>query len=188
MEQSGLDIIKRHLSRIHKQNTLFVTSAIIIISIFSSACFIIPKKYEAKSTVFIETNVIGDLVSGIAVSPSMDDRLGVLAYSIKSRNLLLRVINALDVDMKITDQAGIEELVKQLQDNTDIKIESDKSRSRRGMNLFTVSFKHTDPMFARDYVNTLVRLYIEGNLSEKRDEAYGAKTFLAEKIGYFKDK
>jgi polysaccharide chain length determinant protein (PEP-CTERM system associated) len=188
MEQSVLDIIKSHLSRIHKQNTLFVTSAIIITSIFTVASFIIPHKYKAKSTVFIESNVIGDLVSGIAVSPSMDDRLSVLSHSIKSRNLLLQVIKDLDIDMKIEDQAGIEKLVRRLQNNTDIDTETAKKRSSRKMNLFTVSFKHTDPTFARDYVNTLVRLYIEENLSEKRNEAYGAKTFLAEQIEYFNDK
>ncbi len=56
------------------------------------------------------------------------------------------------------------------------------------MDLFIISYRNKDPKFARDFVNTLVRLYIEGNLSEKREEAFGANTFLSQQIKYFEDK
>ncbi|HDO25349.1 MAG TPA: chain-length determining protein, partial [Nitrospirae bacterium] len=63
-----------------------------------------------------------------------------------------------------------------------------KKGKRGGMDLFIISYRNKDPKLARDYVNTLVKLYIEGNLSGKRDEAYWANTFLSEQIEFFKKK
>jgi len=53
--------------------------------------------------------------------------------------------------------------------------------------LFIVSYRAAIPS-RRDYVNTLVRRYIEENMTENREEAYGANRFLAEQIKYFKEK
>ena len=183
-EPSGIDIAKQYLNLILKKRVLFVVTAIAIITASVIFSYVLPKKYEVQSTVFIERNVISDLVKGIAITPSMEDRLRVMIYSMKSRNLLVRVVKALDMDLKIENQAEMAETIKDFQDNTSIEVK----KGREGMDLFIISYRDKDPQFARDYVNTLVKLYIEGELSGKRDEAYGANTFLSEQIGFFKNK
>ena len=45
-----------------------------------------------------------------------------------------------------------------------------------------------DPAFARDYINTLVNIYVEENLADKREESYGANRFLAEQVTFYKQK
>jgi uncharacterized protein involved in exopolysaccharide biosynthesis len=60
--------------------------------------------------------------------------------------------------------------------------------NRKDVDVFTVSFIDTDPNLASNYVNTLIRRYIEENLSEKQREASGANRFLLEQINLFKDK
>ena len=54
--------------------------------------------------------------------------------------------------------------------------------------LITVSFKDGNPRLARDYVNTLVRRYIEQNLSSKREASYGATSFISEQTSSLKEK
>ena len=183
-EPSGIDIAKQYLNLILKKRVLFVVTAIAIITASVIFSYVLPKKYEVQSTVFIERNVISDLVKGIAITPSMEDRLRVMIYSMKSRNLLVRVVKALDMDLKIENQAEMAETIKDFQDNTSIEVK----KGREGMDLFIISYRDKDPQFARDYVNTLVKLYIEGELSGKRDEAYGANSFLIEQIDFFKNK
>ena len=56
------------------------------------------------------------------------------------------------------------------------------------MDSFVVSVKHRNPAIARDYVNGIVRRYIEESLSAKREETYGASKFLLEQIDRFKEK
>jgi polysaccharide chain length determinant protein (PEP-CTERM system associated) len=54
--------------------------------------------------------------------------------------------------------------------------------------LITVSFTDKSPRLARDFVNALVRRFIEENLSSKREESYGATTFLSDQVASAKGK
>jgi len=166
---------KKYLQLINKKKYLFVILALLIMIGVVITSYLLPEKYEAKCTVFIEKSVISELVKGIAITPSFEEKLKVLAYTLKSRSLLIKVFN--DLDMNITKQSSgqIENMVKLFQENTDIKL-----KDKEG--LFTITFNNENPRLARDYVNTLVRRYIEENSTSKREESYGATNFLAEQI------
>ena len=58
----------------------------------------------------------------------------------------------------------------------------------RGDDLFFVSLTDRNPYFARDYINALIGIYVEENLTKKREESYGATRFLDEQIGSYKQK
>jgi len=180
MSSSELDYTKL-LCLIRKSKRLFVVTALFLMTVAVIVSYLLPKKYEATSTVFIEKNVINDLVKGIAATPSIEDSIKVLTYALNSRTLVVKVINALDLNVKAKSDAEMEELIKRFQLNTEIKVK-DKE------NLFTISFKHDNPRIARDYVNTLVRSYIEENVSSKRAESFGATNFLSEQIATYKEK
>jgi polysaccharide biosynthesis transport protein len=173
--------LKKSLKLIGKKRYLFVVVALAIITAVAVTSYLLPNKYEAKCTVFIEKSVISDLVKGIAVTPSIDDKVKVLAYAMKSRTLLLKVLNDLDLNVAKMDDAQREKLLKTFQERTDIKL-----KDREG--LFIISFYHENPQLARDYVNTLVRRYIEENVSAKREDSYGASRFLTEQIASVKEK
>ena len=172
---------KKYLLLIAKRKGLFAFVALLIMTVSVIISYLLPKKFEANSTVFIEKSVISDLVKGIAVTPSIEDKIKVLKYAISSRTLLVKVIDELDLNVKKAGDAQLEEMIKKLQKNTDIKI-----KDKEG--LFIISFQDENPRVARDYVNTLVRRYIEENVSSKREESYGATKFLSEQIGSFKEK
>ena len=102
------------------------------------------------------------------------------SYAITSRTLLTKVIDQLDLNLTVKSELEKEALVRKLQENTKVKV--------KDKNLFTISFTHQDPRVARDFVNTLVRLYIEENVSSKRGESYDASKFLSEQIVAFNAK
>lgn len=172
---------KKYLVLIDKKKKLFIITALVIMTVITIASYLLPRKYEAKSTVFIEKSVISDLVKGIAITPSMDEKIKVLNYAITSRTLLLKVIDDLDLNADKQNDAQLEELVAKFQKNTVIKLKNDE-------NFFIISFTNENPRLARDYVNTLVRRYIEENVSSKREESYGATKFLSEQIAVYKEK
>src|SRR6185369_17420794 len=84
-------------------------------------------------------------------------------------------------DLKKGGEAEQEKLIKEIQDNTQIKI-----KDKEG--LFVISFQDKSPKIARDYVNALVRRYIDENTSSKREESYGATKFVSEQLTTFKEK
>ena len=178
MQSSELEY-KKYLQLLLRNKERFVVIALLLMTAVFVASFVLPRKYQASSTVFIEKNVISELVKGITVTPSMEDTINVLTYEITSRTLLMKVVDSLDMNLD-KSESDSEELIKELQQNTKVKV--------RDKNLFIISFTHSNPKVARDYVNTLVRLYIEGNMSSKRGESYDATKFLSEQIETFNEK
>lgn len=180
MEPSGVDF-KKYLQLVAKRKYVFIVSVLSLITLVVLTSYFLPRQYEAKCTVFIERNMINAIIKGIAITPSLEERLKVLSYTMSSRNLLLKVADDLGFQVNRKDQSAVERVISDFQKNTDIKMKSENG-------LFIVSYRNTDPHLARDYVNALVRRYIEENVSEKREETYGASRFLAEQIKFFKEK
>lgn len=172
---------KKYLQLVSKKKYLFVILALMIMTGVVITSYLLPERYTAKCTVFIEKSVISDLVKGIAITPSFEDKLKVLGYAMKSRTLLLKVINDLDLNVNKQNNGQLEKMVRGFQENTDIKLKDNEG-------LFTITFNNENPRLARDYVNTLVRRYIEENITSKREDSYGATNFLAEQITPIKAK
>jgi polysaccharide chain length determinant protein (PEP-CTERM system associated) len=172
---------KKYLKLVSKKKYLFVILALALMAGVVIISYLLPERYEAKSTVFIEKSVISELVKGIAVTPSFDDKLKVLAYTLKSRTLLLKVFDDLGLNADKESNAQLEKMIREFQEKTDIK-----QKDKEGF--FTITFTSENPRLARDYVNALVRRYIEDNITSKREESYGASSFLAEQIKTIKAK
>jgi polysaccharide biosynthesis transport protein len=170
--------LQKYLKALNKGKYFFIILSLSIMSVIIWGSYFLPNRYEAKSTIFIESNVINSLIKGIAVSPSMEDRIRVLRYAMLSRGLVSKVLTDLDVDIK--DQKKFEQKILDYQKYTEISV--------RGNDLFIVSIIDPDPKFAMSYINTLVRRYVEENVSSKREEAYGANRFLTEQVVQFKEK
>jgi polysaccharide chain length determinant protein (PEP-CTERM system associated) len=170
--------IQKYLRALNKGKYFFIVLSLLIMSVIVWGSYFLPKKYEAKSTIFIESNIIKSFISNITVTTSMDDRIRVLSYAMLSRALISKVLSDLDVDAK--EKVNFEDKIKEYQAKTEISL--------KGNDLFTVSVKDPNPKFAMNYVNTLVRRYVEENVSAKREEAYGANRFLSEQVVQFKEK
>jgi polysaccharide chain length determinant protein (PEP-CTERM system associated) len=172
--------IMRYVKLVIEKKYLFIISSLIIMSMIVWGSYFIPNKYEAKSTIFIESNVIEQLVKGIAISPSMDARIQVLRDTMLGRSLVLNVIRKLDLDSEIEDEESLEEMIIGFQDKTGLRVKKN--------NLINVGFTSKDPLLARDYVNTLVEAYVDSNIFAKREEAYDASKFLQKQVDFFKEK
>jgi protein tyrosine kinase modulator len=179
MQSSGFDY-KKYLQLLIRRKELFIVLSLVIMTGMIVISFALPRKYEASSTVFIEKNVIGELVKGITVTPSMEDSIRVLTYAITSRTLLSKVVDSLDMNLPRKSDTDTEALIKNLQQRINVKV--------KDKDLFIISFRDSNPRLARDFVNTLVRVYIEQNASSKRGESYEATKFLSEQIDTFKVK
>ena len=169
----------KYLSLIQKHKVIFIVSALLIMTAATVRSYLLPNVYEARSTIFIEKSVISELLKGLTITPSADDKIRVLSYALNSRTLVARVLD--ELDLTIADPLQQEKMIKWVQDRTQIRI-----LEREG--LFQISFRDVSPKMARDYVNALVRRYIEENSSSKREESYGATKFVSEQLTALKEK
>lgn len=180
MDQKQNEILK-YLKIVHYYRYLFVIVSLLVMTAITIYSYRLPKEYKADSTVFIEENIINKLVKGIAMTSDIDDRVRVLKVALVSRDIITKVLEDIDSDIftrsKSVQQAYISNLRKKIKINVS-----------RGKDLFTVSLVAGDPLFAQNFVNTLVSKYVEESISAKRDESYGANRFLVEQLETFKNK
>jgi polysaccharide biosynthesis transport protein len=171
---------EKYLRLVLGRKRLFAFVALIVMTAAVLYSYTLPKIYEARSTVFIEQNVVSELVKGIAVTPSMEAKISVLSVDMQSRSLLSQVIRDLDLDHQRSDSER-EEFIKYLNAKTNISMD-------RQRGLFVITFRDQNPVLAMEFVNTLIRRYIEQSSLSNREETTEATQFLGEQIGIFRDR
>lgn len=172
----GLDV-RRYLVLLNESVVSFCVVAGLVALLGVAASYVLPKRYQAQSSVSIEENVVNELVKGIAVTPSLEAKLRILKVSILSRKMLLRVIKDLDMDLGMQGER-LERLIETTRSSVDITHEEKKG-------VFYIRYANSSPEKARDFVNALTRRYIEESTSSKREESYEATRFLSDQIGVF---
>ena len=174
---AGVDI-RRYLMLFVDNINLFCAIVLIFSLCGIVVSYILPKKYEANSLVSVEQSVVSDLVKGIVISPSVDAKMRLLKVYLLSRDMLLQVASALDMDLEARTPSQKDLLADTLK--KEVSITHDE---RRG--LFSIAYVDKNPVLARDFVNTMTRFYIEGRTASKRQESYDATAFLGEQIQLF---
>ena len=170
----------QHYKRlIYLNKGLFLLVALLTMTVAIAISYLVPKKYEAKTTIFIQQNVLADLVKGLAVSPSIQGKIQTLAVSLTSRNILQQVIKELDQDLLLPNDKDQESYIKDLQSRIMVIL-----NEKQGV--IIISFWDRSPRFAQDFVNTLAQVYIEQNTSNKREESTEAAKFLSDQIDIHK--
>lgn len=177
MTTSEFDIYK-YISLYNRHKFLFIFVALTIMSSFSIASYLLPKKYEARCTGVIEANLVSDLIKGITVVPSMDQSVTDLRTALVSRNLIFKTIKEVDFGKRSNNDYALDRLIADIQANTTVSIK-DKE-------YFTVTFRYGDPVVARVYVNALVRNFIEQTVNANRNETYEAGQFMDDQLELFK--
>ena len=178
--QQNLKEIIRYVRALHRYRYVATLLALLIMTCIGIYSFTLPKQYQADSTVFIEKSVIDSLVRGIAITPNINDKIRVLKYALSSRDLIVKTLEEIDSPIFTKPKATQQSYISSLKNRTKINV--------RGRDLFIVSLVDNDPVFVQKYVNALVSKYVEENVSDKREEAYGANRFLDEQITSFKEK
>ena len=170
-----------YLHATYRYKYLFVFVSLTVMTAIGVYSFTVPKKYQADTTVFIESNVIDELVKGIAITPNIEDKVRVLTFAILSRSMIMKTLVELDSEIFTESTAIQQRFISDLADRTRINV-------TKKMDRFTLSITDKDPKFAQQFINTLVGLYVEENISAKREETYGANRFLQEQLEIFKVK
>lgn len=187
MEATSEPGVKQVLQLIVKKKWLFLAIAAAVTTAIVIAAYLLPKTYAAQSVIFIERNVLNQLIKDVTVTSSLDEKVRALSIVMKSRNIIMKVLGDLDPNLAKKSPGQLEGLVRSYQNRTEITIELNKA-THRDMDLFMVSFTDSDPVLASNFVNGLVRRYIEDNVSIKREQAFGASRFLLDQLSTFKVK
>ncbi len=135
----------------------------------------IPNQYEASARVYVNADaVLTPLLRGIAADASVTNQLDLLQRTLMSRPNLEKLISQTDLDLQITGPADMESLEQRLDKNIRLNHATE--------NLFTISYRNTNPRLAYDVVNTLLTIFVESKTGNNRSEMENATVFLDKQL------
>ncbi|HUW38650.1 MAG TPA: XrtA system polysaccharide chain length determinant [Rhodocyclaceae bacterium] len=141
-----------------------------------------PDKYEASARIYVDTqSVLRPLMSGIAVQPNVDQQIAILSRTLISRPNVERLARMADLDLGTKTKEDLDRLVDGLMHSLEIKTAGRD-------NLYTLSFRDTQPERAKRVVQSLVSIFVESGIGDKRKDSDSALKFIQEQINSYEKK
>jgi polysaccharide chain length determinant protein (PEP-CTERM system associated) len=142
----------------------------------------VPDKYEASARIFVDTqSILQPLMAGLAVQPNIEQQVTMLSRTLISRPNVERLVRMADLDLKISSKPDQDELIDKLMKTLEIK-------SAGRDNLYTLSYRDPEPEKAKRVVQSLVSIFVESSLGDKRKDSNSAKQFIEEQLKAYEKK
>lgn len=142
----------------------------------------LPDDYQASARIYVDTqNVLKPLMAGMTISPDIQQQISIMSRTLISRPNVERVVRMVDLDIKTKEVKDHEKLVKDLME--DIKL----GTTGRD-NLFTIHYNNENPKLAKDIVQSLLTIFVEGSLGDKKLDSSSALRFIDEQIHTYEEK
>ncbi|MEO0437614.1 MAG: XrtA system polysaccharide chain length determinant [Pseudomonadota bacterium] len=137
----------------------------------------LPEAYVGSAKLHVDTNtVLRPLLRGLAITPDINQRVRMMSSTLFSRPNLEKLARMTDLDLQATTDIEKEELISDLRKYVSL-------RGQRGnASLYNVRVQHEDRETARRITQSMITVFIESSLNEKRDDSSGAQSFLDEQI------
>ena len=179
--------LKRYWGLIFQRRYLALSVAFTVLSICTLAGYIMPKVYEASSTLFIQrSSIINPLIQGVGVAGNVEDGLRTMQDMITSKDIIGRVIKRLGMDAGDIKSSKQEGLINGIKPNISVTVKG--GATRESADVFIISYRGSDPGNVRDVVNMLVEEYIAQTLGYRRSDTSGAFDFVQSQLSEYKTK
>jgi polysaccharide chain length determinant protein (PEP-CTERM system associated) len=141
----------------------------------------IPEKYEASARVYVDTeSLLRPLLAGLAIQPNVDQQVGLMARTLISRPNVEKLLRTADLDLRAKTTADHDELV-------DDVIKSIRLEGNVTSNLYIISYRDPEPARARKVVESLLAIFVESSLGDKRQDTQSAVKFLDDQIKRYEE-
>ena len=140
-----------------------------------------PDRYEASARVYVDTqSVLRPLLAGVAVQPNIEQLVTMMSRTLISRPNVDKVIRMADMDIRIKTPDEREQMITRLTKELTIK--------SAGENIYIIALSDTNPQQAKRIVQSLLTLFVEGSIGDKRKDSDSAKRFIDEQLKAYSEK
>jgi polysaccharide chain length determinant protein (PEP-CTERM system associated) len=146
------------------------------------AVYTLPDKYEASARIYVDTqSVLAPLMAGLAIPQDINQQVAILSRTLISRPNIEKLIRMADLDLSASNKGQREALVESVSSRVRIQ-------STGRDNLYTLSYMDSDPDRAKRVVQSLVSIFVESGLGDKRKDTDSARRFIEEQIKNYAQK
>jgi polysaccharide chain length determinant protein (PEP-CTERM system associated) len=142
-----------------------------------------PEAYVASARVYVDTNsILRPLLRGLAIQPNINQRISMLSRTLLSRPNLEKLMRMTDLDLQVSSEAEKEKLLSELAGAIRLSAE------RGNASLYSISVQDESRDMAKRIAQSLISVFIESSLSQKREDSSGAQDFLDDQIADYEER
>lgn len=173
---------RRALRDIWLHRWIGLIAAWLIVIVGAVSVYLMPDQYEASARVYVDTqSVLKPLMSGLTVEPNLDQQIAMMSRTLISRPNIEKVVGMSDLNLTAKTNEQTESQIDYLTRSIDL-------RSSGGINLYTIAFRNSNPDSARKVVQSLLTIFVESNLGNKRKDSDTARRFIDDQIKAYEQK
>lgn len=181
-----MEDILRQLSIVLRSMWLYrwwgLAVAWIVGPIAAATVYLLPDRYESSARVYVDTqSILKPLMSGLAVQPNVDQQISILSRTLISRPNVEKLIRMADLDLAVKSKEDREVLITKVTKALEIRVAGRD-------NLYTLVYTDTDAERAKRVVQSLVSMFVESGLGDKRKDSDSARKFIDEQIKSYEQK
>ena len=137
----------------------------------------IQDQYLATARIYVDTNsILRPLLRGLTIQPDVRQRTVLVSRTLLSRPNLDKLIRMTDLDLQVNSDREKEELFIELRKRIGLTGEP------QNPSLYRASFKHKDRTTAKLMVQSLITVFTESALGNKRLDTNEAQVFIERQI------
>lgn len=146
-----------------------------------TAVYLMPDRYEANARVFVDTeSMLRPLLASLAVQPNMDQVVSMMSRTLISRVNVEKVIQMAGIGSALQRDEH-EQMVARITKELTI-------RSAGRENLYTISYSDQDREQAKRVVQSLLTIFVERSLGDKRKDSDSARQFIEDQLRSYSEK
>lgn len=139
----------------------------------------IPERFEANARVYVDTqSLLRPLLEGLSIQPNMDQQVGLISRTLISRPNVEKLVRMADLDLEARSNSARDELI-------DTTMKGITLTGNTTNNLYVISYRNPDPERARKIVQSLLTIFVESSIGDKREDSRSAVKFLDEQIKHY---
>lgn len=168
--------VRRALRSVRQRRWLALFVAAVVGLICAAGAALIPERFEASASVYVDTQtVLKPMMVGLTYQPDVDQQVRMLAKTLISRPNVERVLEHPELGFKFASPLEREAAINRLTDRI-------KVVAAGGSNFYSIVYRDSDPVRARQLVDFIVNLFLNSGANEKRKDSKDASRFIDEQI------
>ncbi|HVF64770.1 MAG TPA: XrtA system polysaccharide chain length determinant [Casimicrobiaceae bacterium] len=173
--------LRRHLREMWLRRWIGLAAAWLVALIGVVIVYRIPERYEATARVYVDTqSLLQPLMAGLAISPNVDQQVQLISRTLISRPNVEKVVRMADLDLAAKSPPDREELIERVAKTISLS-------SSTTPNLYFISYRDPSPEQARTVVQSLLTIFVESSLGEKKQDSRAAVQFLDDQIKRYEE-
>jgi polysaccharide chain length determinant protein (PEP-CTERM system associated) len=142
----------------------------------------LPDNYQSTARVFVDTqSILKPLLAGMTSVPNVEQQVNIMSRTLLSRPNIERVIRMVDLDITTNTGKDREKLI-------DTLIAQIKMGGTTQNDIYTISYNDENPKVAKDVVQALLTIFVEGSLGDKKQDSAKAIVFIDNQIKIYEEK